>query len=82
MIAQDKEKVLGVLKELSNAMTRIRAEKDFMKEAIADAAEKYELEKKHIRKMAQVYHKQNFDEIQGEAEEFCELYESITTNTK
>ncbi len=82
MIEQDKEKVLGVLKELSNAMTRIQAEKDFMKEAISDAAEKYELEKKHIRKMAQVYHKQNFDEIQGEAEEFCELYESITTNTK
>jgi hypothetical protein len=82
MIEQDKEKVLGVLKELSNAMTRIQAEKDFMKEAISDAAEKYELEKKHIRKMAQVYHKQNFDEIQGEAEEFCELYESITTTNK
>lgn len=82
MVEQDKEKVLGVLKELSNAMTRIQAEKDFMKEAISDAAEKYELEKKHIRKMAQVYHKQNFDEIQGEAEEFCELYESITTTNK
>lgn len=82
MIEQDKGKVLGVLKELSNAMTRIDAEKDFMKEAIAKASEEYEVDKKHLRKMARVYHKQNFDEIQGEAEEFCELYESITTPTK
>lgn len=79
MIEQDKEKVLGVLKELSNAMTRIEAEKDFMKEAIKEAAEKYELDKKHLRKMARVFHKNNFDEVQGESEEFCELYEKITT---
>lgn len=82
MIAQDNEKVLGVMKELSNAMTRVDGEKEFMKQAIKDAAEKYDIDKKHLRKMANVYHKNNFDEVQGESEEFCELYESITKPTK
>lgn len=77
MIDADKNKVLGVLKEVSNAMTRIESERDFIKEAISKAAEEHELDKKILRKMANVYHKQNFDAVQGENDEFITLYETI-----
>lgn len=77
MIEQDKKDVMGVLKELSNAMTRIEAERDYIKEAIADASEKYQLNKKMLRRMAKVYHKNNFVDEIAEVEEFQKLYESI-----
>ncbi len=79
MIDADKNKVLGVLKEVSNAMTRIESERDFIKEAIAKAAEEHELDKKILRKMAIVYHKQNYESVQGENDEFATLYETIVT---
>mgnify|MGYP000057591944 CR=1 FL=1 len=37
MIKTDKDKVLGVIKEISNAMTRIEGERDYIKEAIKTA---------------------------------------------
>jgi hypothetical protein len=77
MIDTDKNKVLGVLKEVSNAMTRIEAERDFIKEAVKAASEEHEIDKKILRKMAVVYHKQNFDTVQGESEEFLTMYETI-----
>lgn len=77
MIEQDKKDVLNVLKELSNSMTRIEGERDYIKEAIADASEKFQLPKKQLRKMAKVYHKNNFADELTEMEEFQQLYESI-----
>lgn len=77
MIDSDKSKVLGVLKEISNALTRAEAERDFIKEAIKIASEEHQIDKKILRKMASVYHKQNFDTVQGESEEFVALYETI-----
>lgn len=77
MIDADKNKVLGVLKEVSNAMTRIEAERDFIKEAIKAAADEHELDKKILRKMAGVYHRQNYEAVQGENDEFATLYETI-----
>ncbi len=77
MIESDKNKVRGVLQEISNAMTRIEGERGFINEAIKEAAEKYELDKKQLRKLARVYHKQNFTaEVQAH-EEFENLYETI-----
>ena len=77
MIDVDKNKVLGVLKEISNSMTRIEGERDYIKEAISAASEEHEIDKKILRKMATVYHKQNFDAVTGENDEFAELYETI-----
>ena len=77
MIDQDKKDVMGVLKELSNSMTRIEAERDYIKEAIVAASEKYQLNKKMLRKMAKVYHRNNFVDEIAEVEEFQKLYESI-----
>jgi hypothetical protein len=77
MIESDKNKVQGVLNEVSNAMTRIAGERDFIKEAIKEAADKYQIDKKQLRKLAKVYHNQTFAAEVANAEEFQSLYETI-----
>ena len=73
----DREKLLGVLKECSNSMTRMEGEKDFIKEAIANVSKELELPKKLVAKMAKVYHKQNYDEEVAVHEQFETLYETV-----
>lgn len=77
MIEQDKKDLRGVLQEISNSMTRMNGEKDYIKEAIAAASEKYQLNKKFLRKMAKVYHQNNFTDEVSDMEEFQKLYETI-----
>lgn len=75
----DRQKLLNSIKEMSNSMTRVESERDFQKDAITDAAETLGLEKKYVRKLANVYHKQNMSEILQEQEEIEALYELITS---
>ena len=77
MIEQDKNELRGVMQEISNSMTRIAAEKEFIKEAIQAASEKYQMNKKILRKMAKVYHQNNFTDEVSEMEEFQKLYETV-----
>jgi predicted site-specific integrase-resolvase len=77
MIDVDKKALKGVLDELSNSMLRVKSEKEFQKEAITDAAEKFNMNKRILRKMAKVYHNNSFTEEVMEMEEFQTLYESV-----
>ena len=77
MIDVDKKALKGVLDELSNSMLRVKSEKEFQKEAIEDAAEKFNMNKRILRKMAKVYHNNSFTEEVMEMEEFQTLYESV-----
>lgn len=77
MIDVDKKALKGVLDELSNSMLRVKSEKELQKEAIEDAAEKFNMNKKILRKMAKVYHNNSFTEEVMEMEEFQTLYESV-----
>lgn len=63
--------------EMSGAMTRGEAERDFQRESIKDFADNYEIDKKILRKMARTYHKQNFKTACQEQEEFEAMYASI-----
>ena len=73
----DREKLLGVLKECSNSMTRMEGEKDYIKEAITNISKELELPKRLVSKMAKVYHKQNYDEEVAVHEQFESLYETV-----
>jgi len=74
---EDRKKLLAAIKEIDNSMTRVAAEKDFQKDAITDIADKLDLEKKYVRKLANIYHKQNFSEVQAEQTEVADLYELV-----
>ena len=77
MIEQDKVELKGVLTEISNSMIRVKSEREFIKEAIDAAAEKFQMNKKLLRKMAKVYHNNSFTDELMEMEEFQKLYESV-----
>lgn len=78
----DRKKLLDCVKEISDSMLRVDAEKSLQKEAIEAIAEELEIPKKYISKVASIYHKQNFSQIQVEREEVDALYEAITSNVK
>jgi len=74
---KDREDLLKVVKECSDSLTRIKAEKDFMKEAIKDVCEKLELPKRLVNRLVKVYHKQNYDDEVATQDEFETLYETV-----
>ena len=67
--------------ELSASMARTEGERTFIKEAINNICEEYEMSKKTFRKLAKVYHKQNFSREVAENEEFATMYEQLTGET-
>ena len=74
---EDRKKVFDCLKELDASMLRAAAEKDFQKEAIERLTEEVQIDKKHVKSMARIYHKQNFTAVQQDNEDLVALYEEI-----
>lgn len=74
---EEKKKLSKAIEELSNSMTRVDAEKDLMKDIIQETHDAISVDKKHIRKIASIYHKQNVSEVQTETEAVMELYEEL-----
>lgn len=77
----DRKAIYDALKEISNSMTRIEAERDLIREAIGNTCENFNLNKKTFRRMAKVYHRQNFNQEKEEHEEFETMYSVITNTT-
>lgn len=78
----DREKLLTVIKEMSNSMTRVDAEKDYQKDCIEKIVDELDIEKKYVRKLAGIYHRQNYSAVQQDAEELQELYEAMTAKAQ
>ena len=73
----DRDKLFKVIKECSDSMTRQDAEKDFVRESIAETSKNMQLPKRLVARLVKVYHKQNFDEEVAVHEQFETLYESV-----
>ena len=73
----DKQRIKDCMVEISNAMTLMDAQRDFIKEAIESCWEDVDVDKKYLRKMAKIYHKQNLHEVVGEVEDVEALYEGV-----
>lgn len=73
----DRKKIRDSLQEISNSMTRIAAEQDFIKEEINAISEQYEIPKKLVAKLAKIYFKQNFSVEAQAFDELETLYEEI-----
>lgn len=77
----DRKAIKDCLQEISNSMTRVEGEREFIRESIKEICEKHELSKKTFRRMAKVFHKQNYNVEQEQYEEFEQMYETITGTT-
>ena len=73
----DQQKVRNAIVEMSNSMTRMDAERDLIKEIVDKINEEEFIDKRVIRKMARVYHKQNFAEESTINEEFETHFKNI-----
>jgi hypothetical protein len=77
---EDRKKILAAIREISNSMVRIEAEKDLIKDIVKDVSDNYQLSRKVVNKMARVYHKQSLSQTVAEHDEFVETYEEITSS--
>lgn len=78
----DRKKLLNGCQELSNSMTRVEAEKDYQRDAVAHLSAELGIEKKYINKVASMYHKQNFHQVQTEHQEIEDLYETMNAKAE
>lgn len=74
---EDRQKLLKVIKDCSDSMTRVKSEKDFVRESIADISEELKVPKRLVNRMVKVYHKQNFDEEVAVQDQFETLYQTV-----
>lgn len=72
----------GGMKELSDVFTMQEAQRDTVKEIISRVHEELKIPKKIIRKMANTWHKSNYNEVVAEQQEFEALYESVITDNQ
>lgn len=77
LTTEDKNKLRGGIRELSDSLTRMDSEREFQKETIDSLSEDIGIEKKLIRKMAKTYHKCSFPSEQEEYKTFEEFYEGV-----
>lgn len=77
---EDRKAILDLFIELSGSFSRIEGERTYIKEALTIASENYNIPKKVLSKAAKVYHKQNFDEVSTEEEQFVDFYEHIVNS--
>jgi len=78
LTTQDKKDILRVITDCSDSLTRMEGEREFIKEAIIGLNAKYELDKKHLRKVVNIYYKQNLAEVQAANNDVEDLYETLT----
>lgn len=63
--------------EISASFTRIEGEKDLIKETMITLKESTGIPKKHLNKIARLYHKSNKDAVEAEQGATNELYDRI-----
>ncbi|HRC96104.1 MAG TPA: hypothetical protein PK317_04845 [Coprothermobacter proteolyticus] len=74
---EDCKKIVKVLKEISDANMRIAGEKDFIKEAVADMSEAFEIPKKVLNKWVRWYVADDSDKVQKELEETISSFQQL-----
>lgn len=75
--SEDRKKVQSALKEMSDSMTRVSAEKDLQKDIAQRMLDEVGVPKKDFNKLARIYHASNLMEEAARNEEFMEFAEAI-----
>ena len=74
---EDRKAIKDALREISDSMTRMEAEKDLIKDILQTIYDNQKVPKKYTRKLARIYHKQNYTEVQQEQDDLDALYETV-----
>lgn len=74
---EHRKDIFEKIKQMSNAMTRMEGEKEFIKETKKLIKENYDIDTKWINMTLKDYHEDKFDESVKAFEEYEGFYESI-----
>lgn len=77
----DRKAIKDALQEISNSLTRIEAERDMIKDILQAVQDNQKVPKKYVRKLAKIYHKQNYTEVQQEQDDLETLYETVAVTS-
>lgn len=73
----DRKKIRDAVTEISSSILRTESERELQKDICAKIKDEVGLDPKYLKKLATVYHKQTFVNVQEENEGFETLYEEI-----
>jgi hypothetical protein len=73
----DIQKIENAVKEASNSLIRIEAERDLIKDIKERMQDELGIPAKKLQELIKIYHKQNYSEVVGKFEETSELYEKV-----
>lgn len=73
----DRQNIKNAVVEISNSMVRQDSERELQRDICVKIKDEVGLDPKYLKRLAKVYHKQNFSEVQTESEDFETLYEEI-----
>jgi hypothetical protein len=76
--SEERNRLLGILKQVSGSMTRVETEKEYVKETTKKIVEEFQLPPKLVAKLIKTFHKQNFKEVVATEEQFQSLYTQVT----
>ena len=79
LLEQDKKTINDAIKEASNSLVRIDAERDLIKNIVEDLNNNFKINKKILSKMIKTYHKQNFQDEVASNDEFETLYQTVVS---
>lgn len=74
---EEQKVIKDCLSEMVDAMIRVSAERELMKEIVKRVKEDTTVNPKVFRRMAKTQFQSNFSEVVAEDEEFVELYEKL-----
>ena len=74
---KNRQQIQNALKEMSNSMVRIEAEKDHMKAIAEKIPEDCLVPKKDFNKLARIYHASNLAQEAAKSEEFMQFAEAV-----
>lgn len=77
----DKKTLKKAIRELNDSFVRVAAERDLQKEIINEMNDKLGVDKKLVRRLANVYFKSNFKDEVEKNEEFELFYELVVEKT-
>jgi len=78
----DLAKIKSAMQECSGAMLRVEGERTYIKEAIKELSDEYNIPKKILNKLLRTYHKNNKDQVIAETEQFEAAYEAVFESVK
>lgn len=74
---KDRQKIQGALKEMSDSMYRVSAEKDLQKDITQRMLDELNVPKRDFNKLARIFHASNLVEEAQRNEEFMEFAEAV-----